>query len=171
MHPSYATEADINQRGQERTSCPLHSTRCSSISRQRFGVRRSPPLWIGRTGHVGATDKPPAFPTSLVLQSKAVLRPALQTAGSECRAALNPTNALSALRLLTPVVSDLGLVTWESVHVLIYSLERSEALGGFQSFVPVATGIPAAPDGNLTTYFDFGADVFATSWFYRVRVE
>ena len=70
-------------------------------------------------------------------------------------------------RLLGP---DL-LVTWESVPGHSYSLERNEALGDFQSFVPVATGIPAAPDGNVTTYFDFGADLLAASRFYRLRVE
>ena len=69
------------------------------------------------------------------------------------------------------MVSDLGLVTWESVPGRTYSLERSEALGGSQSFFPVATGIPAAPDGNVTTYLDSGADRFAASRFYRVRVE
>jgi hypothetical protein len=43
-------------------------------------------------------------------------------------------------------------------------------LGDGQSFVPLATGIPAAPDGNVTTYLDLGADIFAASRFYRVRV-
>jgi hypothetical protein len=89
----------------------------------------------------------------------------------EWRAGTDPTDALSALRLLTPVVGDLGLVTWESVPGRTYTLERSEALGDVQSFVLVGAGIPAASDANVTTYFDFSADLLATSRFYRVRVE
>ena len=90
----------------------------------------------------------------------------------EWRAGTDPTNALSALRLITPAVNGVfPAVTWESVPGRTYSLERSETLGEFQSFVPVATGIPADPGGNLTTYFDSGADNLAASRFYRVRVE
>lgn len=63
------------------------------------------------------------------------------------------------MRLLTPVANDcFSLATWESVPSRTYTLERSEALGDFRFFVPVATDIPATPDGNLTDYYDFVED-------------
>jgi hypothetical protein len=90
----------------------------------------------------------------------------------EWRAGTNPTNAHSALRLLTPEANDFfSLLTWESVPGRTYSLEWTESLGGLPVFFPLATGIPAAPQGNLTSYYDFVEDPWPATRFYRVKVE
>jgi hypothetical protein len=62
----------------------------------------------------------------------------------EWRCQTDPTNALSALRLLAPVTGGTNLiVTWQSVTGVNYFLERSTAVSS--AFTPLATGIPGQP--------------------------
>jgi hypothetical protein len=85
----------------------------------------------------------------------------------EWRCATDPTNALSALRLLAPTVagSDL-LVRWESVADRTYFLELNANLSS--AFTPLATGIPGQP--GTTTYTHTNA-IGAGPWFYRVGIQ
>jgi hypothetical protein len=86
----------------------------------------------------------------------------------EWRCGTDPTNALSALRLLAPqrVGSDL-LLQWESVAGVAYCLERSAELSAAPVFLPVATTLPA-PTG-MTFVTDTNAAI-ASPWFYRLNV-
>jgi hypothetical protein len=86
----------------------------------------------------------------------------------EWRCGTDPTNALSALRLLAPV--DVGtnvVVSWQSVAVVNYFLERSTSLSVPAAFTTVATNIPGQP--GATTYTDTNAPG-PRPWFYRVGV-
>jgi len=85
----------------------------------------------------------------------------------EWRCGTDPTNALSALRLLAPAVVGSGLVVrWESVADRTYSLERSTTASS--GFTTLATGIPGQP--GTTTYTDNNA-IGAGPFFYRVGVS
>ena len=84
----------------------------------------------------------------------------------EWRCGTDPTNALSAMRLLAPRPVGSGLVVrWESVADRTYSLERSTTASS--GFTTLATGIPGQP--GTTAYTDTKA-VGAGPWFYRVGV-
>ena len=85
----------------------------------------------------------------------------------EWRCGTDPTNALSALRLLAPTPIGSGLVVrWESVADRTYFLERSATASS--GFTPLAAGIPGQP--GTTTYADTNA-IGAGPWFYRVGVS
>jgi hypothetical protein len=87
----------------------------------------------------------------------------------EWRCGTNPTNVLSVLRLLTPVVSGSGLVVrWESVSGRAYFLERSSDLGAQPAFLRLAGQIAGQP--GTTSYTDTNAVGFGP-FFYRVGVE
>jgi len=78
----------------------------------------------------------------------------------------NPTNALSALRLLPPRPSGADLVVcWESVPNRLYFLERSTNLAASPRFLPLATNLPG--QAGTTTYTDTNAARGAPC-FYRV---
>ncbi|PWU15132.1 MAG: hypothetical protein C5B50_15905 [Verrucomicrobia bacterium] len=83
----------------------------------------------------------------------------------EWRCGTDPTNALSVLRLLTPVRTN-GTVqlTWQSAPGVNYFLQRSTNL---QSFAVIATNIVS--QGSNTIYMDSGAT--NRSAFYRVGVN
>jgi hypothetical protein len=86
----------------------------------------------------------------------------------EWRCGTDPTNALSALRLLG--TSDRGtkvMVTWQSVAGVSYLVQRSTNLSASSAFTTLATGIPGQP--VTTTYTDTNA-LGAGTWFYRVGV-
>jgi hypothetical protein len=87
----------------------------------------------------------------------------------EWRCGTDPTNALSALRLLSPVAEGTTVtVTWQSVAGVTYFLEGSTTLERLPAFIMVAKDILGQP--NTTTYTDthrFGAG----PWFYRVGVS
>ena len=86
----------------------------------------------------------------------------------EWQCGTDPTNALSALRLLTPVPVGSGLaVSWQSVAGVSYFLERSTTASS--GFMPLATGIPGQP-GTTTTFTDTNA-IGAGPFFYRVGVS
>ncbi len=81
----------------------------------------------------------------------------------------DPTNALSALRLLAPVSGGTNvIVIWQSVAGVSYFLERAVNLAASPTFTPVATGIPGQT--GTTTYTDTNA-IGAGPWFYRVGVS
>ena len=87
----------------------------------------------------------------------------------EWRCGTDPTNALSALRLLAPVNGGTNVtVTWESVVGVNYFLERASDLGASPSFIPLATDIPGQP--GTTTYTDTST-IGVGPWFYRVGVS
>jgi hypothetical protein len=79
----------------------------------------------------------------------------------------NPTNALSALRLLTPVVAGANVtVSWQSIAGVNYFLECSTRLAP-SAFTALATNIAGQP--GTTTYTDTNA-VGSGPFFYRVGV-
>src|SRR5438034_11618825 len=87
----------------------------------------------------------------------------------EWRCGTDPTNALSALRLLSPVTGGTNVtVSWQSVAGVSYFLERSTSLSASPAFTPLATNL----SGQLgtTTYTDTNA-IGAGPWLYRVGVS
>jgi hypothetical protein len=87
----------------------------------------------------------------------------------EWRCLTDPTNALSALRLLTSESDGTNVtVSWQSVAGVNYFLERSTNLWASPPFTPLATGIPGQP--GTTTYTDTNAAPLAPL-FYRVGVS
>lgn len=87
----------------------------------------------------------------------------------EWQSATVPTNALSALRLLTPQTVGTNLVvSWQSVANKLYYLERSTALATNASFLPLASNLVG--QAGFTTFTDTNAAP-AGSRFYRVGVQ
>jgi hypothetical protein len=89
----------------------------------------------------------------------------------EWRAGTIPTNALSALRLLTPTSFGPDLVVrWVSVPGKSYFLTRSTNLTIAAGFVPIAQNLPGQP--GTTTYTDTNAaSSSGRNYFYQVGVE
>jgi len=86
----------------------------------------------------------------------------------EWRCLTDPTNLLSALRLLSPMHDGMNVtVTWESVAGVRYLLECSKNLSATPCFTPLATYLPGLP--GTTTYTDTNA-VGPGPFFYRVGV-
>jgi hypothetical protein len=83
----------------------------------------------------------------------------------------DPTNALSALRMMAPVraaTAPSGVtLTWQSVAGVNYFLERSTNLAA-PVFVPLATNLFGQP--GTTSYTDYSA-IGPGPWFYRVGVS
>jgi PKD repeat protein len=80
----------------------------------------------------------------------------------------NPTNALSALRMISALPTGTTVVvTWQSVAGITYFLESSTNLGAPGSFATVATDLPG--QASITAYSDTNASV-ASPVFYRVGV-
>jgi hypothetical protein len=90
------------------------------------------------------------------------------TTWQEWRCLTDPTNALSALRLLLASRAGTNVtVSWQSVAGVSYFLERSTNLGPSTLFTLLATGIPGQP--GTTSYTDTNA--FGTGpLFYRMGV-
>jgi hypothetical protein len=87
----------------------------------------------------------------------------------EWRADTIPTNALSALKMLSPTKSATGVtVSWESVNTRSYWLERASDLATPPTFSPIATSLPGQT--GSTTYTDTNA-VGPGPFFYRVGVQ
>jgi hypothetical protein len=83
-------------------------------------------------------------------------------------ASTNPTNAASALRLLTPAVAGTNItVSWQSVLGIGYSLQRSTNLSVPGSFFPLATNLPG--QAGTTSFTDTNA-AGAAPLYYRVGV-
>jgi hypothetical protein len=87
----------------------------------------------------------------------------------EWHCATDPTNALSALRLLAPFTTSANVtVSWHSVAGVNYFLERSTNLSQPLAFTSLATNIPG--QSVTTTYAD--TDALGTGpFFYRVGVS
>ena len=86
----------------------------------------------------------------------------------EWRCGTCPTNANSALRLLSPQRTGANVtVTWQSVAGVNYFLECSTNLSPAPLFTPLATGITGQP--GTTSYTDTNA-VGTGPLFYRVGV-
>jgi hypothetical protein len=80
----------------------------------------------------------------------------------------DPTDAASALRLLTPSVGGTNLsVSWQSVAGVNYFLERSTNLTASRAFVPLATNLLG--QAGTTSFTDTNA-VGTGPFFYRVGV-
>jgi hypothetical protein len=87
----------------------------------------------------------------------------------EWRCGTNPTDALSALRLLAPVTAGTNVkFTWQSVAGINYFLERSTSLALPLSFTSLARNLPG--QSATTSYTDTNA-VGAGPFFYRVGVS
>lgn len=84
-------------------------------------------------------------------------------------AGTNPTNAASALRLLSPLLTSTNVtITWQSIEGVNYFLKRSSDLGASQpAFSTVATDIPG--QAGTTSYTDTNASGAGT-FFYRIGV-
>ena len=89
----------------------------------------------------------------------------------EWRAGTIPTNALSALRLLTPSAFGPDLVVrWASVPGKSYFLTRSTNLVTGAGFVPLAQNLPGQPDTTIYTDTN-AASNGGRNYFYQVGVE
>lgn len=87
----------------------------------------------------------------------------------EWRAGTVPTNALSALRMLSPTGSASGItLSWESVNTRNYWLERASGLSTQPAFSIIAANLPGKP--VTTTYTDTNA-TDTGQFFYRVGVQ
>jgi len=88
----------------------------------------------------------------------------------EWQAGTSPTDALSTLRLLTPIQIGLDLVVrWASVPGKYYFLDWTTNLGAPPIFEPLATHLPASAT-NTTTFTHTNATSLGPL-FYRVGVE
>ena len=86
----------------------------------------------------------------------------------EWRAGTDPTNSLSALRMLSPSNSFSGLVIrWQSVNGVIYYLQRSTNLATQPAFSILQSNIVG--QAGTTTYTDTNA-AGPGPFFYRVEV-
>jgi hypothetical protein len=87
----------------------------------------------------------------------------------EWRCGTDPTNALSSLRLLTPVHGNNGLtVRWQSVTNRAYFLQRSTSSLAQLSFAIRASNIPG--QSVTTTYLDTHS-AGRGPFYYRVGVQ
>ena len=87
----------------------------------------------------------------------------------EWRAGTNPRNALSVLRLKTPVPGPSGVaVSWQSVNTRTYFLERSTNLGVAPVFLPLSSNIVG--QAGTTTLTDTNAAGIGPV-LYRVGVQ
>jgi hypothetical protein len=86
-------------------------------------------------------------------------------------AGTNPTNALSVLKMLSPIPTNnpAGLiVSWQSVNNRTYFLQKSINLGAQRAFVSIQSNIVG--QAGTTSYTDTN-DVLPVSYFYRVGVQ
>lgn len=86
----------------------------------------------------------------------------------EWRSDTDPTEALSALRMLKPTYSPAGVIlTWQSVSTRSYWLERATNFGQTTQFDIIATDIIGAAN---TTMFVDSSTTNASAYYYRVGV-
>ena len=81
----------------------------------------------------------------------------------------NPTNDLSALRLVSASPAGTNVtVSWQSVAGVCYFLERSTNLGAIPPFTLLSPNLPGEP--GVTTFTDTNAALLIPL-FYRVGVK
>jgi PKD repeat protein len=86
----------------------------------------------------------------------------------EWRCGTDPTNALSALRMLALAGGGTNvMVSWQSVTGVSYLLERATSLATPAAFASLASNIHGQP--GTTSYADTNA-IGAGPWFYRVGI-
>lgn len=86
----------------------------------------------------------------------------------EWRAGTDPTNAQSALRMVSAVPGPLGVnISWQSVSGRLYFVQRAANIGGALGFQTLQSNI--AGGTNTTTWFD--ANAGGGPFFYRVGVQ
>lgn len=85
-------------------------------------------------------------------------------------AGTNPTNALSALELLPPVLTNSAgvTITWQSVTNQTYYLERATDIGSTPAFSPIQSNIVG--QAGFTSFIDTTA-TNSNAYFYRVGVQ
>lgn len=84
-------------------------------------------------------------------------------------AGTSPTNAASALRLLTPTLTTSNVaVRWQSVNNRTYFLERTDIAGPASAFLSLASNLPGT--FGTTVYYDTNRPATGLS-FYRVGVQ
>ena len=87
----------------------------------------------------------------------------------EWLAGTNPTNALSALRLASPVITPTNVtLTWTSVTNRTYTLEQATNLGGAPAFSVLRSNLVGLP--GTTSWTDTNAPV-SSGRFYQLRVS
>jgi hypothetical protein len=87
----------------------------------------------------------------------------------EWRCGTNPTNAASALRMISCIPAGTNaVVTWQSVTGVTYTLEFSTTLATPPQFWPLAANLPGQAG---TTTFIHTNTAAARATFYRVRVQ
>ena len=87
----------------------------------------------------------------------------------EWMAGTNPTNALSALRLASPVLTPTNVtLTWTSVTNRTYTLEQATNVGGGPVFSVLRSNLPGLP--GTTSWTDTNAPV-SSPRFYQLRVS
>jgi hypothetical protein len=96
------------------------------------------------------------------------------TTWQEWRAGTVPTNATSALRMLSAVVGVAGEdqwldVTWQSVPGKRYVIERSTNLAAVPPFRPLESNLVGSPTD--TTRYSDASFIPACLYFYRVRLQ
>jgi hypothetical protein len=93
----------------------------------------------------------------------------LHTTWQEWIAGTNPTNAASALRMLSVSNALSGLaVRWSGVSTRFYTLERATGLAGAAAFEPVQADLTGVE--GVTSFTDTNAGNLGP-FFYRVRVQ
>lgn len=86
----------------------------------------------------------------------------------EWRTSTDPNDALSALKMLSPILNGSEItVKWRSVSGIIYSIQRSTNLSASPAFSSIESNFIG--QANTTTYTDIAATNGA-SYFYRVSV-
>ena len=87
----------------------------------------------------------------------------------EWMAGTNPTNALSVLRLASPVITPTHVtLTWTSVTNRTYTLEQTTNLGGAPAFSVLRSNLAGLP--GTTSWTDTNAPV-SSPRFYQLRVS
>ena len=87
----------------------------------------------------------------------------------EWMAGTEPTNALSALRLASPVITPTNVIlTWTSVANRTYTVEQATNLGGAPAFSVLRSNLAGLP--GTTSWTDTNAPV-SSPRFYQLRVS
>lgn len=87
----------------------------------------------------------------------------------EWRAGTDPTNALSVLRLASPVITPTHVtLTWTSVANRTYTLEQATTLGGTPAFSVLRSNLAGLP--GTTSWTDTNAPI-SIPRFYQLRVS